>query len=109
MGIDDVEKINQKIDKKSVEISSVVSESIKSFIRDLGFPIFISVILIWNSWQMQSYLIGTNERREAQLATLAESIRGMQTASEKSRDISIENNAMLRELRIAKAISDGKK
>ena len=106
MGNED-QQIHQTTDRK-IEISNVVSESIKSFIRDLGFPIFISVVLIWNSWQMQNYLIGTNERREAQLETLTDAIRGMESTASKMRDVSIENNAMLRELRIAKAIADSK-
>ena len=88
--------------------SSSMTDSVRIFIRDLGFPIFIAILLIYNSYQMQNYLISTNERREAQLVIMGEAIRQISNSTDKSREMMIENNAILRELRIQKIVREEK-
>ena len=94
-------------EKQKAETSSII-DSIRIFIQDLGFQTFIAILLIYNSYQMQNYLISTNERREAQLAIMGEAIRQMSDSTNKSRELTTENNAILRELRIQKIIREEK-
>lgn len=95
--------------EKKVEISSLVSDSVKSFIRDLGFPIFLSTLLIFNSWQMQNYLITTNDKRDLQITVLAEAVKELSIATNALRKTSDENNVMLKELRIISIVDEKRK
>ena len=89
-----------------IETATIVTDSIKTFIRDLGFPIFIAILLIYNSWQMQTYLINTNDKRDEQIGVLSEAVRQLSTSTIKIQEIMTENQSILQEIRITRIVDD---
>lgn len=92
--------------KTKIDTAVFVGDSIKTFIRDLGFPIFVAILLIYNSWQMQTYLINTNDKRDQQIATLSEAVKQLSISTIRIQEIITENQRVLQEIRISKIVDE---
>ena len=87
------------MEHKSLEVDAVsnLAEAVQSFIKNVGFPVFIALMLIYNQWQLQSFLMVTNEKRDTQLATLTDAVRTMSIVLTQLQGTANENKAMLTE------------
>lgn len=87
---------------------SSLYEPVVKAIKDLGFPVAVSIALLYNGWSTQTYLMTTGVRRDEQLSLLASSIQQLARAVETNNTITNDNNRMLRDITAIRNFSKNK-
>lgn len=80
-------------------------DSVIKGIKELGFPVVMSIALLYNGWSTQTYLISVGEKRDQQINALSDAVIKLAQSQAKLGELATENNGILRGLALDSAIN----
>lgn len=60
------ETIEAKENIENSMVNTSTSSELRHWIKDLGFPIVMTIFLLYNSWSVQTFLVAFIEKKELQ-------------------------------------------
>ena len=88
-------------------------DSVIRGIKELGFPIVMSIALLYNGWTTQNYLISAGEKRDTQINALNDALIKLAQTQNEIGKMALDNNRMLHELStdsvVRKMLDDSKR